>query len=134
MDEYQKIIDDINSVRKDMWVTRTAFYKSCETVDDGVATFKRVVEYTENFVKTQESVCDRFTTIVCHVEDIEVSVKLCKEDADLIIGYQNEVKNQIAKLNKELLETKNTFFDKLNGIIDENKKTSRRQWKKDSIK
>lgn len=32
MDEYQKVIDDINSVRKDMWVTRSVFYKSCETV------------------------------------------------------------------------------------------------------
>lgn len=122
MDEYQKIIDDINSVRKDMWVTRSAFYKSCETVDNGVATFKHSMDYTENFIKTLESICDRFTTIVCHVEGIEVSVKLCKEDADLIIRYQNEEKSQIEQFNKELLDTQKTFFDKLNGIIAANNK------------
>ena len=49
-------------------------------------------------------------------------MKLCKEDADLIIRYQNEVKSQIEQFNKELLDTQKTFFDKLNGIIAANNK------------
>lgn len=117
MQEYDKVISDFDRIIQDVALSRYAFLKAAETMDDGTQVFKTTVNNTGYFVKSLETICDRFTEIVCRVESIEVETKLNREDADLIRQYQEDAKNRIIELCKETIKTADAYYEKVQNLV-----------------
>jgi len=112
LEEYNKLIDDIDKVMKDFVLVRYVYLKASETMDDSTKVFKQTVVNTESFVKTLESICGRICEIICRIEGMVVETKLNDEDADLIRKYQAEVTSKLTEFKTELQNTNEAFCQK----------------------
>jgi len=117
LEEYDKLIDDINRVMRDFTTTRYVYLKSSETMDESTKVFKETVQYTGNSVKTLESICARICEIICRVERVVVETKLNDEDADLIRQYQAEVVGKLTAFMGELQKTNESFLQKETEVL-----------------